>query len=228
MPEARAIQRNLASQVLRHGETGNIHLVAGVDVSALRNRGPARGAVVVLRYPELTLKEWETVEETLSFPYVPGLLSFRESPIVLKAWEALSCVPDLIMVDGQGILHPRRLGIAAHLGLILDLPAVGCAKSLLLGRHDPVPSHAGAWAPVRDGDEVVGAALRTRDGGSLVYVSIGHKIDLHQAIQWTLRCVGNHRLPEPTRLAHLAAGGKLKASPLRAQARSMSANTGLN
>lgn len=216
--EAQAIQRNLASQVLRHGDIGEVRLVAGMDVSAPRNRGMARGAVVVLHYPELTLEEWKMVEETLNFPYIPGFLSFRELPIVLKAFEALSCVPDLIMADGQGILHPRRLGIAAHLGLLLDRPTVGCAKSLLLGYHDPVPFDAGAWAPVRDGDEVVGAALRTRDGKNPVYVSIGHKIDLHQAIQWTLRCVQGHRLPEPTRLAHLAAGGKLKRG----------ANTGLN
>jgi deoxyribonuclease V len=142
----------------------------------------------------------------VTFPYVPGLLSFRETPVLL---EPLSRVrkPDLLLVDGQGFAHPRRFGIACHLGLLLDVPAIGCAKSRLCGEHAEPDWAAGSQAPLRDGGQVIGAVLRTRDGVNPIYVSVGHRIGLAEAAEWVLRCCRGLRLPEPTRLAHQAAGG---------------------
>jgi len=207
---AMEIQVNLAAQVSRAGEVASPRLIAGVDISVNRVIGTGTGAVVVLSYPELDLVETRVVTDRLEFPYVPGLLSFRESPLILAACEKLDTAPDLIMVDGQGIAHPRRIGLASHLGLFLDVPAIGCAKSRLCGRHDVPGVEAGSCADLVDGGGVIGAVLRTRTGVKPVYVSIGHKIDLPAAIHWVLKCCRGYRLPEPTRLAHLAAGGILK------------------
>ena len=154
--------------------------------------------------------ETKVVKESLDFPYVPGLLSFREAPLTLAACEKLTLTPDLILVDGQGIAHPRRLGLACHLGLFLNMPTIGCAKSRLCGSHEMPGVEAGSYAEVIDKGEVIGAALRTRSGVKPVYVSIGHKIDLPAAIHWVLECCRGYRLPEPTRLAHLAATGRLE------------------
>jgi len=143
-------------------------------------------------------------------PYIPGLLSFRESPLILAACQRLTVTPDLILVDGQGIAHPRRIGLASHLGLFLDTPTIGCAKSLLCGSHETLPEKPGSYAELVDTGETIGAALRTRLGVKPVYVSIGHKVDLRTALHWAMECCRGYRLPEPTRLAHLAAGGKLK------------------
>jgi deoxyribonuclease V len=203
------IQLRLASQVSRTSQLTNPRFIAGVDISVDRVRGVARGAVVVLSYPELRLVESQVVAGQVDFPYVPGLLSFREAPLTLAAFERLETAPDLIMFDGQGIAHPRRLGLAAHLGLFLDTPAIGCAKSRLCGYHDTPGLEPGSYAELVDGGEVIGCALRTKVGTNPVYVSIGHKIDLDSAIDWVMRCCRGYRLPEPTRLAHLAAGGKL-------------------
>jgi deoxyribonuclease V len=203
------IQLRLASQVSRTDQLAGPHFIAGVDISVDRVRGVARGAVVVLSYPELKLVETRVVSGKVDFPYVPGLLSFREAPLTLAAFERLETAPDLVLFDGQGIAHPRRLGLAAHLGLFLDTPAIGCAKSRLCGRHDTPGLAPGSYAELVDGGEVIGAALRTKLGTNPVYVSIGHKIDLEGAIDWVMRCCRGYRLPEPTRLAHLAAGGKL-------------------
>ncbi len=166
--------------------------------------------MVILEYPELRAVEVKVVSGRLSFPYIPGLLSFRESPLTLTACGELNLSPDLIIVDGQGILHPRRFGLASHLGLLLDTPTIGCAKSLLCGEHQEPGLEPGNYAEVVDKGAVIGAALRTREGTSPVYVSIGHKIDLESAIYWVRRCCRGFRVPEPTRLAHLAAGGNLK------------------
>jgi deoxyribonuclease V len=182
-----------------------------VDISGEDRRGMARGAVVVLRFPELELVERSVVEQMVSFPYVPGLLSFRETPLILAACENLSLTPDLFIADAQGIAHPRRLGLASHLGLILDVPTIGCAKSILCGRHGDLGQEPGSYAPLLDGDEVIGAALRTKRGVNPVYVSIGQKVDLEAALKWVMACLKGYRLPEPTRLAHLAAGGQLPA-----------------
>ena len=205
-----AIQSELAGRVSRTNEVKTPRLIAGVDISVSKERGIATGAVVVLNYPELELVETRVVSGEVSFPYVPGLLSFRESPLILSACEKLSLTPDLILVDGQGIAHPRRLGLASHLGLLLNTPTIGCAKSRLCGSHGVPGAEPGSYAELVDGGEVIGAALRTRLGVTPVYVSIGHRVDLMAAIYWLLECCRGYRLPEPTRLAHLAAGGNLK------------------
>lgn len=206
--EAKEIQRSLAAQVVRDSDLEAPQLVAGVDISGEDSRGLARGAVVVLRFPELEIVEQGVATLRLSFPYVPGLLSFREVPLILAACEGLSVTPDLFIADAQGIAHPRRLGLASHLGLILDVPTIGCAKSILCGQYDDLGEEPGDYAPLLDGDEVIGAALRTKRGVNPVYVSIGHRVDLEAAIQWVMACSRGYRLPEPTRLAHLAASGK--------------------
>ncbi len=208
--QAMEIQRQLTTQVSKRNEVGSPRLLAGVDISSQSSRGTATGAVVVLTYPELTVVETETVEQGLDFPYIPGLLSFRESPLILAACEKLTIKPDLLLVDGQGLAHPRRLGLACHLGLLLDVPTIGCAKSLLCGSHTAVEAKPGSFAPLRDGDEIIGAALCTKEGTKPVYVSIGHRVDLETAIFWVMQCCRGYRIPEPTRLAHLAAGGHLK------------------
>lgn len=210
--QARKIQTELARTVSRTNEVNDVRLVAGVDISAPDAKGLARAAVVLLSYPELTLVERRVITKEVTFPYVPGLLSFRESPLILAACEELEVTPDLILVDGQGLAHPRRLGLASHLGLLWDKPTIGCAKSRLCGEHKMVPPDPGSYSDLVDHGEVVGAALRTKMGTSPLYISIGHKVDLESAITWVLRCCRNQRLPEPTRLAHLAASGHLEVA----------------
>ncbi|MBE0415683.1 MAG: deoxyribonuclease V [Dehalococcoidia bacterium] len=210
--EAQEIQRSLASKVSRENEVQTPRLIAGVDISHEDKRGLAKGAVAVLRFPELVLVERSVVEQRVSFPYVPGLLSFRETPLIVAACEGLSLTPDLFIADAQGIAHPRRLGLASHLGLLLDVPTIGCAKSILCGRHGELGEEPGSHAPLFDGDEVIGAALRTKRGTNPVYVSIGHKVDLEAALKWVMACLKGYRLPEPTRLAHLAAAGEMPVS----------------
>jgi len=207
--QALEIQERLAGQVSRSSEVDTPCFIAGADISAKRARGEATGAVVVLRYPELRLVETRVVTCELDFPYIPGLLSFREAPLVLSVCEKLSITPDILLVDGQGIAHPRRFGLASHLGLLLNLPTIGCAKSLLCGTHKPPGDEPGSYAEVIDKGEIIGAALRTKMGVKPIYVSIGHKVDLQTAICWVMNCCRGYRLPEPTRLAHLAAGGNL-------------------
>lgn len=208
--QALELQLRLASQVSRSNEVVTPRFIGGVDISVDRARGMGRGAVVVLSYPELEIAEVQTVEDSIAFPYVPGLLSFREAPLTLAACEKLDVTPDLLLVDGQGIAHPRRLGLASHLGLFLDIPTIGCAKSRLCGRHGTLGDEPGSYAELLDGGEVIGAALCTKAGTKPIYVSIGHKVDLEAAIYWAKQCCRGYRLPEPTRLAHLAAGGNLK------------------
>ena len=208
--EAKNIQRSLAERVSRSGEVESHRFIAGVDISVKREGGQATGAVVILQYPELRVVEVKVIGGRLDFPYIPGLLSFRESPLILAACQELTLVPDLILVDGQGIAHPRRMGLASHLGLFLDAPTIGCAKSLLCGQHEVPGEEPGNYAEIRDREEVIGAALRTKPGVNPVYVSIGHKVSLESAIYWVLKCCRGYRLPEPARLAHLAAGGNLK------------------
>jgi len=208
--QALDLQRKLAAQVSRVGEVVSPRFIAGVDISVGKAQGVATGAVVVLKYPELVVVETKLAQGKLALPYIPGLLSFRESPLILAACQRLTVTPDLILVDGQGIAHPRRIGLASHLGLFLDTPTIGCAKSLLCGSHEILPEKPGSYAELLDRGETIGAALRTRLGVKPVYVSIGHKVDLRTALHWAMECCRGYRLPEPTRLAHLAAGGKLK------------------
>ncbi len=206
-----AIQRRLASLVVRAGSVRAPELIAGVDVSAGdREPGgrPALAAVVVLRWPGLEPVEQSVVRADIRFPYVPGLLSFREIPVLAPALERLRSTPDLVVVDGQGIAHPRRLGLAAHLGLLLDLPTIGCAKSRLVGTPaGPLGEERGATAPLFDAGEEVGRAVRTRRGAKPLYVSVGHRISLDCAVWWVLALAPRYRVPEPVRLAHQAAAG---------------------
>jgi deoxyribonuclease V len=208
--EAVEIQHRLAACVLRNGEMVKPHYIAGVDVSISRGRKVATGAVVVLEYPGLRLVEVRVTHGEVDFPYVPGLLSFREAPILLRVCRTLEISPDLVLVDGQGIAHPRRIGLASHLGLFLDMPTIGCAKSRLCGRHETPGIEPGNYADLIDRDEIIGVVLRTKTGTKPVYISVGHKINLAAAVHWILECCKGYRLPEPVRLAHQAAGGNLE------------------
>jgi deoxyribonuclease V len=212
--EARQIQEEVRSRVSRTNgkELKRIQYVAGVDC-ALRNN-QAIAAVPVLDFETLELVDLAIVEKPLVFPYVPGLLTFRECPAILAAMEQLKVQPDLVMVDGQGIAHPRRIGIAAHLGVLIDKPTIGCAKSRLIGTHDEPYHRAGYYTDLWDKDDLIGGVLRTRDGCNPLYISIGHRIDLQTALDLVLECCRGYRLPEPTRYAHQAAGGTLSPSKL--------------
>jgi len=208
--DAARLQLDLAPLVNREGRPSEVTLVAGMDISAPDNEGKARAAAVVLSYPQLEIVELKVVRERPSFPYIPGLLALRELPLILAALERLEGEPQLLLAEGHGLAHPRRFGIACHLGLWLERPVVGCAKSLLLGNHGPLAEAQGSWAELRHRGEVVGAAVRTRQGVAPVYVSTGHLICLEAAMEWVLRLTRGHRLPEPLRLAHLAASGQLE------------------
>jgi len=208
--QALDIQLGLAARVSKVSEVTTPRFIAGVDISTSKAQEMATGAVVILSYPELRLVETKIVNEKLNFPYIPGFLSFRESPLVLAACEKLTITPDLILVDGQGVAHPRRIGLASHLGLFLNTPTIGCAKSRLCGSHKVPGVEPGSYADLVDNGEIIGAVLRTKFGVSPVYVSIGHKVDLQTAIHWVLECCQGYRLPEPARLAHLAATGNLE------------------
>ena len=207
---ARRLQEELAALVsARPGLPATVHRVAGIDISPPDADGWVRGAVVVLRWPGMEVEEVSIGRARPLVPYVPGLLGFREAPAAADALERLSAVPDAILVDGQGYAHPRRFGLACHIGLMTGLPTVGCAKSVLLGKHGPLGSERGDWTPMVDRGETVGAAVRTRRNVSPVYVSVGHRVDLESAIALVLGCCGRYRLPEPTRMAHHAAAGTL-------------------
>jgi len=208
--EALGIQQRLAAQVSKNSEVITPHLIAGVDIAVGKGQGMAKAAVVVLNYPGLRVVETKVVQGRLDFPYIPGLLSFREAPLTLAACEKLTVTPDLILVDGQGVAHPRRFGLASHLGLFLNTPTIGCAKSRLCGSHGGLGVEPGSYAEVVDRGETIGVVLRTKLGVKPIYVSIGHKVDLQAAVYWVMKCCHGYRLPEPTRLAHLAAGGNLK------------------
>lgn len=201
-PEAaRALQKKLAEQVVQEDRLGPVRLVAGLDVHYAPAVNLTWGAAALLRFPDLTLIESVLVCRPTDFPYVPGLLSFREAPAMLDALACLSATPDLLMIDGQGIAHPRRLGLAAHVGLLADLPAIGAAKSRLIGRYEEPGADKGAWTPLIHRRETVGAALRSRAGTRPLFVSIGHRVSLATAIRYVLACAPRFRLPEPTRIA---------------------------
>lgn len=202
--EAAALQQGLRQQLCLQADIGTVARVAGVDVSFQEDT--ARAAVVVLSFPDLETVDQARAEVPATFPYIPGMLSFREGPAVLAAFERLTLWPDLALFDGQGTAHPRRLGLACHLGLFLDLPTIGCAKSRLCGVHETPGPSRGDWTPLCDGDEVIGAALRSRPGTTPLYVSPGHRMDLPTAIRYVLACCTRYRLPETTRLAHRLAG----------------------
>ncbi len=205
--EAIAIQEQLRGEVTAAGELENVQYVAGVDAGYDSENNTARAAVALLSFPDLQLLEYKIARRATAFPYVPGFLSFREVPAVLDALEALNIVPDLLLCDGQGIAHPRRFGLACHLGVLTDIPSVGVAKSRFIGEHDELPAERGSWQPLRDKGETIGAVLRTQSGVNPLYVSIGHRIGLPAAIDYVLRCTPKYRLPETTRWADKLASG---------------------
>ena len=204
---ARAIQEALRSQVVREDRLGPVNTVAGVDVGFEDRGRTTRAAVAVLAFPGLEPVAQAISRSPTRFPYVPGYLSFRELPAVLAALDRLAAPPDLILCDGQGLAHPRRFGLACHLGVLTDIPSIGVAKSRLLGSHDELPPDKGQWVPLRDREETIGAVLRTRTRVSPLYISIGHRVSLATAIDYTLRCTTRYRLPETTRSAHRLASG---------------------
>ena len=207
--EAQRLQEEMAQQViLRDQLPSSIATIAGVDTShtPFDPRQLISGAVVLLSYPSLTPIETVSHTEKQTFPYVPGLLAFREVPSLLKAYGHLTTRPDLILVDGHGTAHPRRVGIASHLGVMLDLPTIGVAKSILVGRPiAPLGEEVGSAVSLEWRGEEIGVCLRTKKRCTPLIISPGHKISLSTAVQWVLRCLQRHRLPEPTRRAHQAA-----------------------
>ena len=203
--EARAVQRQLAPLVSRSNAIPeHPTLVAGVDVSPPDPNRRTVGAVALLSLPDLEVVEVKRVIGKFRFAYIPGLLAFREAPCLLEALSLLTTPPDFLLVDGHGLAHPRRFGLACHLGVLTGLPTIGCAKSVLVGTHDPPGQERGAYATLSEIDEVIGVALRTRESTRPVYVSIGHRVDLDAAVKWTLACCAGFRLPEPLRVAHQA------------------------
>ncbi|MGE0131061.1 MAG: deoxyribonuclease V [Blastocatellales bacterium] len=201
--EAVEVQKQLRNLVRIEPLARKVHTIAGADISFNKFSEIVYAGIVVLSLPDLRIIESAGVRSATKFPYVPGLLSFRETPSVLEAWEKLKTKPDVLMLDGQGIAHPRRFGIACHTGVLLDWPAIGCAKSILVGRHGELGLEAGSQAPLVDRGEQVGVALRTKSKVSPVYVSPGHLIDMDSAVDLVLRSTGKYRQPEPTRQAHL-------------------------
>lgn len=198
------IQRELRRHMIESPLDKRPDIVAGVDVSV--KDGQARSAIVLLSFPELKPVEAATAERPATFPYVPGLLAFREGPVVLEALERLTQGPDVLIFDAQGLAHPRRMGLAAHLGILLDIPSIGCAKSRLYGEYTEPGVKRGSWTRLYDGSEVIGAVVRTRDNVKPVFVSVGHRINLEMAIELVVDCAPNYRLPETTRWAHRVAG----------------------
>lgn len=206
--EAIAIQNRLREALIVEDDFGAVNRIAGVDVGFEDGGRVTRAAVAVLDPDDLQPLDWALARSPTRFPYVPGLLSFREVPAVLDALARLEAPPDLILCDGQGTAHPRRMGIACHLGLVTGLPTIGVAKSRLTGRHGPVPEGRGEWTPLRDGDETIGAVLRSRAGVKPIYVSGGHRVGLETALSRVMRCLTRYRLPETTRIADALASGR--------------------
>jgi deoxyribonuclease V len=199
--QARSVQADLCGQVETVDRLDSVLYVAGVDVGFTADDQISRAAVTVLSFPDLVVVDQAVVEKPTVFPYVTGYLSFREIPPILSALAKLSIDPQLILCDGQGLAHPRRFGLACHLGLVLNLPTIGVAKTLYIGTHELLPDERGAWVPLLDKGETIGAVLRTRPQVKPLYISIGHQISLNTAIDYVLRCTPKYRLPETTRQA---------------------------
>ena len=201
--EAIAIQQDLRNKIQLTPLQEPITFIAGADISFNRGSNVFYAGFVVFRYPNMKLCGHSLVVSESTFPYVPGLLSFRELPALLAAWNQMPLQPDVVLMDGHGIAHPRRLGLASHFGLWVNKPTIGCAKRLLVGIHGTLGQTAGSDALIYDRDETIGVALRTRDRIKPVYVSAGNLLTLNDALRITRQCAGKHRLPEPTRRAHL-------------------------
>jgi len=215
--EAVAIQQTLREKLILEDLDlpDPIRFIAGADISYSRGDDRFFGAVVVLSYPSLEILEIASTVDRVSFPYVPGLLSFREGPVLLKAFENLQQRPDIVLFDGQGIAHPRGIGLACHMGLFLDLPTIGCAKTKLIGTFAEVGQERGNFTDLFHKDAVIGAVVRTRNRVRPVFVSPGHRISLQRAIRIVLECCRGYRLPEPVRQAHLAVNRLREAASAR-------------
>ncbi len=200
--EAVAIQEELRKKIRRVPLRRKPETVAGADVSFDRHSNTLYAALAVFRLPSLELVDSAISLGEATFPYIPGLLSFREAPVVLEAYEKLSVTPDALVCDGQGVAHPRGFGLASHLGVLLEISAIGCAKSRLCGEHGEPGPEVGDWTPLKLNNRTIGAVLRTRKGVKPVYVSVGHLINLRGAIRTVLRSGAGYRIPEPTRIAH--------------------------
>lgn len=218
--EAREIQTRLRPRIEQKAALHDYRFVAGADLSISpggRSRGKAFyvACIVLWDRESRSIVETQTTNGELSFPYVPGLLSFREVPAILSTLKNLRATPNAIMCDGQGFAHPRRFGLACHLGVLLDMPTIGCAKSRLCGTHGPVDESRGEQVPLMDKQETIGAVVRTRDKVKPLYVSVGHRMDLQTAVKIVLACTAGFRLPEPTRHAHKLAGDAMGQSKKR-------------
>lgn len=212
--EAIALQSRLRTRIVTRDRLGRVRHVAGTDVGFEDGGRVTRAAVAVLTFPALELADWAVIRQPTRFPYVPGLLSFREIPALLTALARLRVRPDLVLCDGQGLAHPRRCGLASHLGLATGWPTIGVAKSRLIGTYREPPQRRGAWTPLRDRGEIIGAVLRSRARIKPIFVSVGHRISLETAVSCTMACVTRYRLPETTRWAHhLASGPEIDRSP---------------
>jgi deoxyribonuclease V len=208
LKEAAKIQKELASQVIIKDIPDEINYVAGIDVSQLlysagKEDIPFFAAAVIFSFPDLKITEKVHHSEHVDFPYIPGFLAFREVPVILKALEKIKTKPDIILVDGHGISHPRKLGIASHIGVLTGYRTIGCAKSILIGKPEtPLPYEKGSYVPLIRKGEIVGNELRTKNNVKPVYVSVGHKITLEKATEIVLACTTKYRIPEPLRAAH--------------------------
>lgn len=206
--EAIAIQNELRHRVVSEDRFDTIETVAGLDVGFPDGGKVTRAAVVVLSFPALKVVDKAVVFRPTTLPYIPGLLSFREVPALLEALDSLTVQPDLLICDGQGLAHPRRFGLACHIGLITDLPTIGVGKTRFVGTHEPVGTEKGAQQPLIDKNEIIGTVLRTRTNVKPVFVSIGHNISLPTAVDFVLQCTPKYRLPETTRQADKLASNK--------------------
>ena len=197
------LQKQLREQIRIEPLSKPIKTIAGADISFNKHEDTIYAGIIVLSFPDLREVAKAPVISKTPFPYIPGLLAFREIPALLKAWNQLSIKPDLMVLDGQGTAHPRRMGIATHFGLVTDTPAMGCAKSLLTGKFEALPEAAGSESLIYDKEEVIGAALRTKNKVNPVFISPGHRINLKQSLEIIKQCLTGYRIPEPTRKAHL-------------------------
>lgn len=206
--QAIAVQKEMSGQITRTGTVSDVCCIAGVDVSFPQGSDVGIAAAVILEYPDMKVVEISRYCDRVEFPYIPGLLSFRELPLVLKAFQALRTKPDLVIVDGHGVAHPRHMGLACHFGLYSSLPVIGCAKSRLCGTYREPDKIKGSREWLVDRGEVIGVVLRTREGVSPVFVSVGNRINLENAVKWIMSTCLKYRLPEPVRRAHMAAAGR--------------------
>jgi deoxyribonuclease V len=202
--EAIEVQQELRERLVLKAPGMDLNLVAGADVSYSKGSDIFFSSVVIFEMPHMNVVEEVAAKGKMDFPYIPGLLSFREAPVLIKAFEKAKTVPDVVIFDGQGIAHPRGVGLASHMGLILDLPSIGCAKKILVGVHKPVGGEVGDHSPLVFKGDMVGAALRTRKNVKPVFVSPGHKMDIPSALEIVMKTCRGYKLPEPTRQAHLS------------------------